>query len=361
MPNYSQEYLSGLSKLVDTNIERILAHFNRKLRLYGDYYIGSCQVHMGDNPCSNIYYHNRSKWRCFTHQCEITFQKTSIGYIRGLLSSEKYGWRVPGNQTAGFNETINWINEFLGKPSIQDFPKEEKPKFEWPEPKLLLTKTEIRAKLNIPSNYFLNRGFYPETLDYYDVGPLKKPEKGLYFRELVPIYDLENKYCIGATCRSSFEKCPKCLCHHDLWRECPKEEIRHIYSKWRNWEFRKAYSLYNYWGEKDRLKKEKWAIIVEGPGNIWRLKEAGITNCLATYGKSLCFPQSKILEWAKVQHLFVGYDNDEAGKEGFNRLGQQYWQQFNIHKLVWPKEYNDLGEIIPWKIKEIIEPQLKIW
>ena len=51
-------------------------------------------------------------------------------------------------------------------------------------------------------------------------------------------------------------------------------------------------------------------------------------------------------------------DNDEAGEVAFKTIGRKLWQDFNIHKIQIPVEYNDIGEMPSWMVQEVIEKQI---
>jgi hypothetical protein len=348
---------------VEKDIEKIFQEFGVTVSKNYNSYVGTCPVHLGDNksafnyrlPCDGF---KTATWQCYTRSCHETFLKTTIGLIRALLSSRNLRWSMPGNKTVSFFDAVEWLEKRYNTSNtgVVTHTIQEEIKFEIPTPKILLTKQQIRGKLNIPSKYFVNRGFSPKLLDFHDVGPLIKPEDtGLYYRELVPVYDIEGKFCIGATARSVFEACPKCQSYHDSKRNCPKPELLHVYCKWKNWQFRKAFSLYNFWWAKTSLQRTKKAILVEGCGDTWSLKRVGIENVVSPYGRSLSIGQAKLLQNIGVTDLYICFDSDLAGKEGFKQLGKRYWQDFFIHGINIPSEFHDIGEIKPEILHSIIE------
>ena len=54
-------------------------------------------------------------------------------------------------------------------------------------------------KLDIPSRYYIERGYKPETLEKFDIGMCVGRGKPMSGRVVVPIYDENNNYvaCIG--------------------------------------------------------------------------------------------------------------------------------------------------------------------
>ncbi len=353
---YSQEYLKQISKVVENNIEKLWEKFGITVSKFHGYYGGTCPVHGGDNTTAfqfmmnNDGVYHRPRWRCWTHSCHERCRDTTIGLIQCLLSHRGQ---------ASFFDAVEWIEKNFPVNGISLETDETiiTPNFSIPPPKLQLTKAEIRGKINIPSRYFQSRGFSPKLLDFHDVGPFKKPENGLFYREVVPVYDLTGTICIGATCRSVFEECPKCHAFHDPKRDCPKPELLSVYCKWKNWQFRKAFSLYNYWWANKTLQKTRKAILVEGIGDTWALKAIGIENVVSAYGRHLSFGQLKLLLNAGVEHLYVAFDNDQAGQDGFKQLGKKYWQDVNIHKIEIPHYFHDIGEIPEDHLYKIIRKE----
>jgi 5S rRNA maturation endonuclease (ribonuclease M5) len=364
----SNTELDVLSQAVNQNISKIFAEFNVKLSKNSKFYTGCCPVHRGDNNSAFNYFHNEDKrykgssWRCYTHKCHDVFKKSSLGLVRGLLSSLLNNWHGLGDKVISFRDTINWIKKFLGVTEGNEGTIEQTPwippEFNIPEPKLTLTKGQIRSILKHPPAYFLERGYSKRILDFYDVGLPTRPIPKYYFREFVPVYDNHNQYCIGAVARSIFEKCGECQAFHDPNFPCPEKEFRHFYCKWKNWEFDRAYSLYNLWHAADSIRRSGNIVLVEGQGNVWKMKEAGITNVVSSYGTELTWQQIELLRRSGANSLGLCMDNDKAGEIAFKVNGQKLWQDFNLYKVSVPQTYNDVGEMEIGNIAEIINPQI---
>ena len=364
---YDYKLLNELTDLINKNIDKIIDYFKISIIKQSTIITGKCPIHQGDKLSSFHYYINSNrrtppKWRCYSHHCEHTFKDTAIGFVRGLLSAED-GWREPGNKVYPFNETIEWLIKFFQVENT-NFCDEEK--IDWqdkqevfvpPPPKIQLTYDQF-SDMIYPSKYFKGRGFSAETLEFFQVGYPRKPIEKFYFREFVPIYDEKGEFIIGATCRSVFEKCKKCTGFHDTKYKCPRQEIIGAYTKWKNWNVNRAYSLYNLWNAYQPILNSKSIILVESPGNVWRLWEAGIFNCIASYGTELSFGQITMLKNIGVNRLYLLYDNDKPGQLAFKRNGEKLWQDFYIYKMVVPSQYNDVGDIAnPQYLHKIIMAQ----
>jgi len=211
--------------------------------------------------------------------------------------------------------------------------------FSMPEQKLTgITKDFYRSKVDIPSAYYLQRGYSIEILDKYDVGTCTQPKKPLYQRATVPIYDNSGEIIVGFTGRSIFAECPKCQDHHDPDKKC------HFFPKWKHTAgFQKENCLYNYWYAQDHILKSGVIVLVESPGNVWRLEEAGIHNSVAIFGAHLGPNQKKIIDASGALSIVCLLDNDEAGRKGAEKIHDQCAK---MYRLYFPQlQDNDIGDM----------------
>jgi len=249
--------LNYLAKLVADNIEELYEYFNVKYYVNEKMIISNCFIHGGDNMTALNFYHNseyKFHFACRTHGCENHFKNTAIGFIRGALSNVRHGWEKVGDKEVTFNETIEFLLEQFdltwdsidtSKDLNLDIPTEKKIERqsqqiqEAPVPKF--ERSYYRSKVQIPSDYYLKRGYSIEVLDDYDIGTCKSWGKPLYNRAVVPVYDDKGEFIIGFSGRSIFDKqCSKCKNWHDPDKKC------HFFPKWRHSKgFRKDKSLYN--------------------------------------------------------------------------------------------------------------------
>lgn len=360
---YNKKEIEAANKLCGENLPKIFEIFKIKLDNCGTAFYGTCCVHNSDkNNSMAIYLNNGNpQWACFTKKCHKIFCGNMLGFVRGLLSHEN-GYANPGDPTYSFSNTIKWINQNLGdSPKSPIFsPSNSEPSIDIPIDEkcfgdFRISRQEARSRLNLPSPYMVSRGFSPQVLNDYDVGESKKYNPKTCWRAIVPIYNFAGTTCIGVTARSVFPECTTCNSHHDAKWPCPKESLRRMYSKWKNVGFRRRYSLYNYWKLPQKCKS---LLIVESPGNVWRLVEAGFKNVVAIYGSyQINSFQEKLIKDKGVENLYLGFDNDEAGKEAFDINGKHLWSRFNIHKIV-PTE-SDFAEMGVEVCKEKIIPQIK--
>ena len=201
-----------------------------------------------------------------------------------------------------------------------------------------ISRNQIRSSLEIPSKYYIDRGYSSSILKEYDVGLCTRTGAPMYNRIVVPIYDENHKYMVGCTARATVEgQTPK-------W----------LHSKG----FDADSYLYNYWKAKDYIKESGTVILVEGPGDVWKLEENGIHNSVAMFGTYLSESQKDLLDILGTMSLVVLTDNDEAGKMGAETIFHQCNKTYRIY-LPKHSSFNDIGDMdrdaITSDIKPIIE------
>lgn len=311
-------------------------------------YSGCCPIHGGDNVNGLTIYREGDfpgKWICFTGKCEYVFKRTLVGFLRGVLSAQKLGWHPGSSNLYSFKDTIAYGCDFLGikwsdvhvdnsqvqKRRVQNIVSgwggQEKG-----DGGHLLSKEDFRSRLQFPQ-YFIDRGYSKEVLDKFSVGLCMDPTKPLFERVVVPIFD--NGMVAGMTARSIHEQCPKCSRWHSPLSLCPvtPEQVRDT-CKWRNspLHFHCGHYLYNL----ESVDKHKPVIVVEGPGCVWRLVEAGLGNVVATLGSKVTDPQQALLEMRGIREIWCAYDNDEAGALGFQQMQKSLGRVCRVKRLMPP-------------------------
>jgi len=372
--SYNQFQLKHLSDVLCDDITNLLEALGVDLyKDFGKMIAMSCPVHGGDNESAfNLYHqgeHYRGNWKCRTHKCEETFKGSIIGFIRGCISHSKYGWQKPGDEMCSFQEALQFATDFT-KQDLKSIKisKKAKEKNSFINSVRYIKNTNssilnkvnrsfIRQNLSIPSEYFVSRGFSSEILQKYDIGECTNPDKEMYNRAVAPIYDNDHKYMIGCTGRSIFEKCENCKGFHEVSVVCPSKEEAWKYSKWKHsYKFKSEEHLYNFWFAKDSIKESSTVILVESPGNVWRLEEAGIHNSVAIFGSSLSDRQKMILDTSGAMTIFTLMDNDDAGIKAENQIINKCEKTYNIKKI--PFNYPDIGSMTIAQIQQEISPLL---
>lgn len=356
------------------NIDGLLENLSLEYGKNSKMIFMKCPIHGGDNPSAfNIYPEGesyRGNWKCRTHNCENIFKSSIIGFIRGVISNQKYNWSKEGDQTASFDEAVNYALGFLKKDLKQiKISKVDRDKNNFTnfinnlqnkkeEVKSKIIRKQIIKSIEIPAKYYLGRGYSEEILKKYDIGLCTNPDRPMYNRVVVPIYDNEYKYMIACTGRSIFEKCSECKSYHNLLDDCPSDEKLWLYSKWRHSkDFKSQNCLYNFWFAKKFILQTQTAIIVESPGNVWRLEENNICNSVAIFGSSLSDRQKILLDSSGAMNLIILTDSDEAGKKAAEQIKNKCKNTYRVFVLKISK--NDVGEMTKEEIKSQIKEYIE--
>lgn len=345
-------------------------------------YHGCCPVHGGDNPGAlNLYHDGETRpgfWKCNTKGCDRTFKRTILGFVRGVLSRQKFDWSHLRDEKArdaqkavGWKDAVDWCCDFLGvdvRTVEVDQAEVEKMRYaagvaaltRRPEQeKQGITREQVRKHLVIPSDYFAGRGWGRGVLDRYDVGLYPAAGRPLSDRVAVPVYDNDYRFAVGFTGRSVHPRCPHCQRWHRPGEACPSRGDNSAWartSKWYNHQFSKESYLYNYWFAKKPIRETGTVVVVEGPGDVWRLAEAGVENAVGLFGVHLSDEQQVMLEMSGAMNVVVLTNSDEAGEGGRQELKQRLGRSFRLHFPQLPAK--DLGEMTVAQVGEQIAPLL---
>lgn len=351
----NQAQIFALEKAAGLRLEDLLEYFGLELRRANRFYVGSCPVHGGTKKSSFNIFHSGDEiignWRCFSHSCHEHFHPSLTGFVRGYLSHTKYGWRDKRDfdKECPFIEAIEFLKKFTNTNNKDlssitiDYMAIEQHKFsnhmkniyarEEPTRTLDLPRETVVRSLDIPAEYFTSRGFSKGVLKKYDVGLCTTPGREMTMRAVAPIYNDTRDRVIGCTGRSIFEVCPICKSHHNPTHECPQDYNIWKFCKWRhNYGFKGENYLYNYWFAKKHIAESCIAIIVESPGNVWRLEEAGINMSVATFGAHLTDGQRFILDRSGALALIVLTDPDEAGRLAARAIRESCGSTYSIYE-----------------------------
>ena len=342
---FDQNKLARINYLLTENIEDLFDALDIEYTRTHKMLMCACPIHGGDNKSAfNIYTEELpngtvGNWKCRTHQCEEKFGNNPLAFLRGCLDLT-------------WSKTVDWACNFLGisldklksDTSSSDI---EKRKFaasvrglktQAKERPAGITRSQVRDRLIVPCDYYINRGYSPEILDKYDVGFCNTKGKRMYKRAVVPIYDSSYEYAVGFTGRATFDD--------------------YTYKWVHNTGFLANDHLYNYWFAKEHIMNTGCVILVEGPGDVWRLEEAGIKNSVAMFGTYLSEGQKDLLDMVGAMSLIVLTDNDEAGKIGAESI---YKQCSKTYRLYFPNiADNDVGDMAADSITSEIKPILDL-
>lgn len=317
--------------------EELFDKLDLKLRVQGSVIYAPCPIHQGDNQAGFTMYLEGQVpgwWVCRTKACSDHFKHTIIGFIQGILSSQR-GWNKQGDTTATFGQTMGWIKEKMGidpsliKASLSDADKAyfstyiSKLERARAHAEQFTPRNKIREMLSIPSVYLMGRGFTKEVLTSNDVGEANG-------RAVFPVYIEDGKRAAGCTARSIYEECKRCGWWHN-GGVCPRKDEGYKFSKWRNSpKIEVRDFLYNFWRSAEAINKTGTCVITEGPLDCMRLMEAGFYNCVSLMGAQMTGRQKVLLETCQAQKLVLLLDMDDAGRKGCEQIVGQCHRLYNI-------------------------------
>lgn len=336
----TKNQISAICNEMFPKLPSLMVYFDIKHVEYPNRYAFPCPVHGGDNPEGCCIFTDgmtqKGNWSCWTRHCEEEFANNLFGFVRGCLSQKR-------NKSVSMNEAAAFCSNFLEK-NIDDLNLDESyqknkavdvfsRKIERTDP--FITRDEVRAKIKIPAEYYVGRGFLPETLNSFDIGTCLTKNQPMSGRVVVPIYDEGYNY-IGCVGRATNEQTkPK-------W----------LHSRG----FRKSV-LYGFNLAKNEILKTQTAVLVEGQGDVWRMHEAGFKNTIGIFGSSVNDDQLILLEASGALNLVILTDSDEAGNKAFSQIMKKCGRRFNYHRPSISKK--DVGDMSVEQIKEELYPQLK--
>jgi len=304
----------------------------------------SCPIHQGDNPAAFSYDRSKCCWSCFTHGCHNKFGNDIIGLVRAI---RKYN----------FNEAMDWINLVINDPELTAgyIPNTSQISQIIENPTIDQSSIERLTK-----NYssIEDRQFKESTLIHFQCGVSSLKSKIQHHRLMIPIRN-DLGQLIGFTGRSIYKKCERTNAYHPDWVNLDGKYSA-IFSKWRHYPkgLNKGIELYNFHEAIDYIRKVGFAVVVEGPFDLWRFWELGVKNCVASYGCSISNQQIKKLA-AQCECIAICFDDDEAGANGYKKSKVLYGDKIKVEKIALPSG-KDPGSLTPNDYNSIIKPQLSV-
>lgn len=299
-------------------IDQLINSLNIGVSQRGNYYSGCCCIHGGDNPTALCIYEKdgRYSWKCFTRGCQQNYGRDLLGLIRAILSS------VSGKKVS-FPSTLQFANNFLnGKVISLEIPKYEAKKQEKRPAPISVPLDKYLNNLRtfeFPSSYYIRRGYSKEILKKFSIAINIRKESKFYTRSIVPF--IENDKIIGFTGRSFYDiACSFCGMYHSPYKECPHTEYAVVYGKWRTL---KGFYIHDYLYGDWLLEPGRYIILVEGPGDVWRLHEAGFENSVSICGCGISDVQIDRLKEINNKNIIVALDCDLAGQIGNEKVAKK--------------------------------------
>jgi DNA primase len=261
-----------------------------------------CKIHGGDNETAFRLNKENNTWSCFTNKCHEVYGRDVLGLIMGTLQVD-------------FKSAVKYLKDFIGDIDksksmyiIRNKRKEQEQFIrcfgsEHEKPWYVDDERLKNIFMLKRSDYFLQKGFSKNTLEFFEVGGGWQEEDGS-IRDIIPIRD-EDGVLVAYSRRALTDN----IGMDDKYKLTTG--------------FDKDACLYNLNNSKHYLDRLP-LIVVEGFKSVWRLHEYGIKNVAAAIGSHVTPGQQMLLMTYAINGVVIFFDNDIAGIKGaslaFNEL-----------------------------------------
>lgn len=354
----SKNKIEGIRQLAHKNIRMIIKKLGFKGLDYGDRLVGCCPVthDNGRTPNDNVqafsWDFRRQMWQCFSNRCH----QINGSDIFALIQSIK---------ECGFKEAVNWILDFVEKDiddikSLDEAEAKEREHIIRKRSQLVKhqrMENELMRHLK-PSVYFKNRGFKNDTIQEFNCGgewhKLKTYGEN---RVIVPIHDPIDGYLIAFTCRllddSQIETWRPKWCHALNFAEIRKKSIDRTDEE----KFHASSVLYSLHRASKYMGEANTIMIVEGPGDVWRMWEAGFKNTVAVLGTGFSKHHRTLLHKVGCSRVICVLDSDAPGQKASNSIQKMCIGYFEFQNIVLPIG-KDPGDHDPTELRMILKEYL---
>lgn len=341
--------LNALQDVVFKDLDRLLESLNVIGYNKGQNYSGVCPIHNGDSL--QAFSIRGRNWKCWTHNCHETYNSNIFGLVKGVISTRE-------NREVEFREVLKYILRVYNLDG-RDLPKvevEESPYSEFCETVKTYNKQNTKEKLGVNyvprgstikdvclSPYFLERGYSSNVLQEFGVFEFNKRPPSMPFRCFIPIHSPQGKeisYILRATKPFILPKFIFSLSASAIVKG-----------------FKSSEYLYNYHRAIQTAQEKSCMFIMEGQGDVWRLWECGVYNCVSLFGKEISAPQLSLLLNSGITKIVVLLDSDQPGREAKVKIQRQLSRFFS---LSFPQlTLKDIGEMTIEGVQNEILPQVK--
>ena len=265
-----------------------------------------CPIH-GGNGNSFVYYGDIQRWKCFSHHCEEEYGSGLSGLVYALTGTkrQKRSWTFDPHQQT--NNEIVFTN----------------------------TPNNIPYVVNPYIPYLIHRGFFSQTVKHFEAFVSANKQHQLYDRVVLPVRD-HNGQVVGFSGRS---------------------QDQHSALKWCHYEFKSGQVIYNF----HNIKDAETIVLVEGPFDVWRAWEAGITFCGGLFGTNISRHQIHLINTSPIKNVILCLDPDKAGGHATIKKGGLF-DKLSETKNVYSIRHvlqNDLGDMTVKDIRKHVCPEIQ--
>lgn len=355
----SKAKIEGVRRLAHQNLRVILKQFNFQGDDLGSRITGCCPIphSEGNTPNDNrnafSWDFTRQMWQCFSHRCH----NINGSDVFALICSVR---------KCSFRDAVQWVLDVveMGIDEVKELDPEEAERLA----QVIRKRSELVKHSRMeddlmrhlkPSTYFQDRGFSDKVVQEFGCGgEWHKARTYGEHRVVVPVYDPMDGYLIAFTCRLLDDS------HIETWR--PKwchalnfAEIRKKSSERTDEErFHASSVLYNLHRAKQHMGPDKTLIVVEGPGDVMRLWEAGIKNVVAVLGTAFGKHHRTLMHKVGCSRVVSVLDGDEAGTKGQNMVRKMCEGYFEFRSVSLPAG-KDPGDHDPGQLRMIFKEYLQ--
>ena len=316
--------------------ELILKHFGIDYVNLGNRLTGRCPCHDGaDNRTafSLMLDGYPGTWTCFTRACQETYYADLIGLVWGILSKRS-------GKFVKFPDVLDYCEQNIGTSPSEtnteyDFLSLSKKLETKKEEKLVLSKRSyVEETLEIPSPYYLKKGFSPDILKKFAIGDCWNPQKQMFGRAVCPVFDTDKDSLIGSAGRII--------------------EDKPYLAKWKfSWKLKTGSYFYGFWEAFPYISESKSVILVEGQMDVVKLHEYGYNNTIGCFGANITDNQIKLLNQTGIHNITILLDGDTAGRTASSRIESKCSNYFNT-KVINLAEGVDPDELSESQILSIL-------
>lgn len=336
--------VEGIRRLAHKNMRTIMKRLNFHGDDLGNRLVGCCPNPHGeasspnDNPQAFSWDFTRQMWQCFSNHCH----QINGSDVFALIQTVK---------DIGFKQSLQWILDVvnLSIDEVKELDVEEQSRLE----QIIRKRSEMvqhqRAENDMmmhlkPSAYFANRGYSADTISTFNCGgEWHKAYTYGEHRVVVPIYDPIEGFLIAFTCRllddSLVEAWRPKWCHALNFADRRKKSADRTDEE----KFHASSVLFNLHRAKQCMGDTKTVFIMEGPGDVMRMHEAGILNTVAILGTGFSKHHKTLLHKVGCERIICVFDSDEPGQKASNRAKKMCDNYFDFQNIVLP-EGKDPGD-----------------
>jgi DNA primase len=327
------EDVKTIKELAALKIEEIFEALGIECREKYHSLVSSCPIHGGKRRDAFSYHVERGIWKCFSRSCDDRYGSDIFGLVQGI-------------RECTFKQAVLWVKGFvntnLSDEEVQEIRDSRSNKdfivaVKRKKSQSKVYSVEVLKKLAWHDYLVETRGYPRELIESYHIGACLTPRMYMSNRVVIPVINMSGEI-VGFTGRTLQED----------WKSRGIPKWLHSRGSWIE------VNVFNAHRAVDFIRESEHAIICEGPLDVLRLEEAGVHNGVAILGKKLHNGQLTALMNMGATRLTLALDNDTAGKIGMSAAMKTAKCLFDIDVLELPENRNDIGEMTPDEIKEVL-------